>query len=147
MNIADNVAPAQHGQAQTLPSNAEDSIMSDAEPNVCTTDDGVKNEPQLSQHKLIASMHKCTSTGSRMIEEVEDDSIMTEAELPGTRNSNSPARPYTPATVPCLEGEVLDQAKGPPPPESGRDGRPVRRQDHGNLEKYNGDTVDASSKA
>jgi hypothetical protein len=63
---------------------------------------------------------------------------MTEAVL---HNVVSSARTDNPATVPLLEGEVLDQAKGPPPPRS------VLRRDHGNLGKQNSDTNDNSSKA
>ncbi len=72
---------------------------------------------------------------------------MTEAEPQGTRNANSPARPDNPATVSWLKGEVLDQAKGPPPLKPGLGGTSFGRRDYENLDIHNSDADDDSSKA
>lgn len=58
---------------------------------------------------------------------------MTEAKPQESGLANSLARPDSLASVPWLEGEVLDQAKGPPPPKSGLGGTSVRRRSYENL--------------
>lgn len=121
--------------------------MSDAEPDVNMTNDGVQIRPQLSQHKSNAKTHSSTSTRHGLVEEVEDDLIMTEAGSQESGNSDPPARLDNPATMPCFEGEVLDQAKGPPLPKSGLGGTSVRRQGYGNLDMEGSqDRDDNSSK-
>ena len=109
--------------------------MPDVEQSFSTTNDGVQNNPQLSKQKSNAKPHNGTSTGHRVIEHDEDDPTMTEAETQEMGNANSPARPDNPATVSWLEGEVLDQAKGPPPLEPGL------------VDIHNSDADDDSSKA
>lgn len=122
---------------------AEDNIISVAEQNVNTTNVCDLDQPQYSQYKSNAQIHNSTPIESRVTENSEDDSTMTDI----MSEAEPPARSDKPAPVPWLGGEVLDQAKGPPPPDSGLGGTTIRRRDYENLRKYNGEAKDDSSKA
>lgn len=147
MKFIDDAAHAQHSQTSALSSTAEDTVLSDVEQNVTMTNDGAHDNPQPSQQKSSVKTHSSSPTEPSVSEDDGDGSATTEAEPRYRISESSPARPDNPATVSWLEGDVLDQAKGPPALIFGPGGISARRREHDDLDIHNSDADDDSSKA
>lgn len=137
--LSGTVAYAQHSGVRNSPSLADDSLMPGIQQTANRMNDESRDSADVLQQDIDVKTNESSPTGRSAAGNDSEDLVMeSQRETEG-----SPARHDNPTTVSWLEGEVLDQAKGPP---NTRCGIPTRRRDY-DTEVHDSEESNDRSKA